>query len=375
MTACLSQDAAHLASEGTRWWIVRPEVSLSGTAGLETLLGDRYVTLQPGSGEPVQSFVGLSRPPLIDLQFEGGLSIIVQSNSGPRLSHGAGLYHRGVRIGGVREVGLATDASAIEYDVYVRPQYRHLVTRDAVFWNTGGLSVGVGLDGLTFRVDSISEIIGGGMAMAVPERGEPVHDQTRFELNPEPADEWLEWRPSFQETARSPSSAPPLASMAISWKPNGWLTRWTGSRSSRFVAVRAGQDLVVAKTLLPAVDPANVTVRVNDETVPSNFEPVDDPQFPFGDRWAIRSVDVPEEVSVFTETGMSLISAAQWIRDGEGYRMHESLDLTDGSLVLGQDGAVIAWLLDHTLRPVEGSDFVRISSRSDAISANTREAE
>ena len=39
--------AADLSVEGSSFWIVRPEVSLSRVAGLETILGPRYIGVRP----------------------------------------------------------------------------------------------------------------------------------------------------------------------------------------------------------------------------------------------------------------------------------------------------------------------------------------
>lgn len=41
---------------GTRFWLVKPKVSLAGISGLETLVSGNYITFSPGEGEVTRSF-------------------------------------------------------------------------------------------------------------------------------------------------------------------------------------------------------------------------------------------------------------------------------------------------------------------------------
>ena len=52
VTARLRSNAQNLARKGSVWWIVRPEVTLEGITGLDTIISPRYLTLSPGHGEP-----------------------------------------------------------------------------------------------------------------------------------------------------------------------------------------------------------------------------------------------------------------------------------------------------------------------------------
>lgn len=361
VTLNLTEEASQLAREGTRWWIVRPEVSLSGTAGLETLLGDKFVTLQQGDGAPVDLFVGLDRPPLVDLQYEGGLSIVVQANAGPSLKPGAGVFHRGVRIGGVRDVGLATDASAIEYDVYIRPQFRRLLTDDAVFWNTGGLEVGVGLDGLRFRLESIAEIVAGGMAMAVPKPGKPVDEGTRFVLHAEPESDWKQWRPALSTSVRAFAESPELTPVVTRWSPSGWTSLLAGTQSKTFLASPKGDDLLVPASLVEAQSEEDFVIQSQGRRY--EIRPADvrfTATQAYGPQASIRSLKVPEEIHVVSAGQSQSVSAAQWIREKDRYRLPSRFAFPDGSLAIGTDGAVLAYIDDNVLKPAEGAQFVRL---------------
>src|SRR5882757_6559407 len=45
--------------EGTRFWVVRPHLSLEGVSGLNALISGSYVEMDPGGGKPARHFVGL----------------------------------------------------------------------------------------------------------------------------------------------------------------------------------------------------------------------------------------------------------------------------------------------------------------------------
>ena len=66
VTASLQAQADRIAKSGSRFWVVRPQLGLEGIAGLETIIGPRYLAVSPGQGGPQRHFVGLSKPPVIE---------------------------------------------------------------------------------------------------------------------------------------------------------------------------------------------------------------------------------------------------------------------------------------------------------------------
>ena len=74
----LKKEAAQLAREGAKFWIVRPQVSLLGVHGLDTLVSGPYVQAAPGTGAAASSFIGLTDPPPPET-LEPGLDIVLRS--------------------------------------------------------------------------------------------------------------------------------------------------------------------------------------------------------------------------------------------------------------------------------------------------------
>lgn len=50
-TVELTKEAQRLAREGSRFWIERPRINLVRTSGLETVMGPKYIGVQPGPQE------------------------------------------------------------------------------------------------------------------------------------------------------------------------------------------------------------------------------------------------------------------------------------------------------------------------------------
>jgi hypothetical protein len=203
LTLRLDRDAEMLARAGTRFWIVRPQIGLGGLEGVETLIGARYVAAVPSAdaGAPRQrEFVGLAAPPAVESIAAGDLEVIVAAARRGALRPGTPVTYRQVRVGTVLSVGLASDGSAVEARLHVEKAYRALVRQRTRFWSTGGASATVGLRGLTIEMESLEQLLAGGVALATPaleDAGDPVHTGHRFRLEDAPEDDWLAWRPAI----------------------------------------------------------------------------------------------------------------------------------------------------------------------------------
>lgn len=195
----LTPSAAGLAREGSRFWVVRPQLSLEGAAGLETILGRRFLQVLPGEGPARVHFQGLEEPPVMGELPPGGLQITLEAARRGGLRPGAHVLYRQVLIGRVLSVQLSSDASAVEAVAYIEPAYQALVKPGSCFWNVSGLSLEAGLlKGLRLDFDSVQSLLSGGVAMATPEGiSEPVSSGHRFALHDRPEETWLEWRPSL----------------------------------------------------------------------------------------------------------------------------------------------------------------------------------
>ena len=196
----LSRDAAGVAVEGSRFWIVRPEVSLRGVSGLDSLLGPRCVSVSPGeAGSARQTrFDGLERIP-VDAPGPDSLRITLRAPRRGSLSPGSPVLYRDVPVGRIFEARLAPDARGVELVAGIEPRYAALVRDNSRFFNVSGISADWGIfGGLSLRTDSLESVVAGGVGFATPDKpGAPALEGHAFDLAEAPEESWLKWRPAI----------------------------------------------------------------------------------------------------------------------------------------------------------------------------------
>jgi paraquat-inducible protein B len=198
VTVDLTEEAASLAREGTRFWVERPDIRLGQVRGLDTLVGGRYVGVLPGSdtGARVYSFEGLSDPPASIEELADGLEIVLESAQRFGLQRGSPVSYRGVEVGHVISVGLTNDSSNVVARTYIRPEYRSLVRDNSRFWSNSGIGLRFGIQGFELDAETLATIAAGGVAVATPDSpGQRVGTGHHFELVKSARDEWLRWQP------------------------------------------------------------------------------------------------------------------------------------------------------------------------------------
>ena len=194
-TVTLTPEAKNLAREGTRFWIVRPQLSLTGVSGLETAVGSKYIAVSPGepNGTARKSFEGLSVSPP-DENGEGGIEIVLRSDARRGVTVGSPIAWRGVDVGQTLSIHLSPDARFVDIHARIQPEYSRLLQKTSQFWVTSGLGVDVGLSGLHLNADSLSSIVRGGISFTTPTVSDdksPVQSGQMFVLHEKPDPAWL----------------------------------------------------------------------------------------------------------------------------------------------------------------------------------------
>lgn len=197
----LSRDAAPVAVEGTRFWVVRPEVSLRGVSGLDALFGPRSIAAEPGPPDARRriAFDGLERAPRLTPPSDGSLVLSLRAQRRGSLAPGSTVTYRDVEVGQVLHVALADDAAAVDVSVAIEPPYAPLVRANSRFYSTSGIRADWGLfSGLDVRADSLESVVAGGVGFATPNRpGDRVASGHTFDLAATPEDDWLRWAPEI----------------------------------------------------------------------------------------------------------------------------------------------------------------------------------
>jgi len=163
LTARLNPEAATFLHRDTRFWVVRPHLSLRGVSGLSTLISGSYLEIDPGHGAPQHHFIGLDEAPAIKSD-ANGVRITLMSEKLGSLDIGSPVYYQGIEAGEVQGYELANDQHSLFIHVFVRAPYDELVHGNSHFWNISGIDLSMGADGFRLRSSSLRSIIFGGIA-------------------------------------------------------------------------------------------------------------------------------------------------------------------------------------------------------------------
>lgn len=363
--AALQPQAADLARAGTRVWIVRPQLGVTGVAGLETVVGPRYLTLSPGDGPPQRSFVGLDEPPIVEAIQPGDLEIILQMAQRGSVRPGTPVTYRQVPVGRVLSTGLSSDGGAVEARVHIEKAYTQLIRAETKFWNIGGLDAQVGLRGMSIGIESLETLFAGGIALATPPgAGPPVRTGHRFPLAARPQEEWLKWEPlvAIGSSLLPAGSALPTPMRAVlAWKEGKWLK---SDRARRGWILQTERGVLGPADLLVVADAAErdaATLELAGRQISLSAEPIWT-----DDRLAIRTERIggivwpaaqrraPQQVedcvAVADSTAAPLPLAAARLKPEEGaWTIDASVSVDDswhGACVLSRrDGRLIGMVL------------------------------
>ncbi|MFK3725541.1 MlaD family protein [Pseudomonas monteilii] len=164
----MNKEAEGHLTTGTRFWLVKPSVSLAGITGLETLVSGNYIAISPGEGEPTKRFTALAKaPPLSD--DEPGLHLTLKADRLGSLNRDSPVFYKQIQVGRVKSYKLSEDQDTVEVKVFIAPAYANLVRKHTRFWNASGISIDANLSGVKVRSESLASIVAGGIAFATPE--------------------------------------------------------------------------------------------------------------------------------------------------------------------------------------------------------------
>ena len=374
-------EAQGLARAGTRLWIVRPLLSLDAVTGLDTLLGSRYVSLDPGpeGAERRDRFTALAAPP-VDALSGGlpGLDLVLESPRRNGIQPGAALTFRGVPIGAVTAVQLSSDATSVEIHVTVRSGFARLVRERSLFWEMGGVEVDLTLTrGVELGLDSLRSALVGAIAVATPPNGgEAAPGGSRFKLHEDAEREWMEW------TTPLPIGDDLLPRNARAGESYGGVLKWKEGRILRTIEVREGwccasqAGLIGPRDLLTVPEgstPESAILEVagqrfglaelEGQGLVADLAPGLRRIAPaaFGDHWGLlaaraigasRELSGPEDVLVFGAPGSSPLAIdASRIREGPGGGMVVAggppvpEEWHGGQVLSRKDGALLGLML------------------------------
>ncbi|WP_075173806.1 MlaD family protein [Neptunomonas phycophila] len=176
-------ETADTLTDEAQFWLVKPQVSLSGVRGLETLLSGHYIGFQPGmSGKTTDTFIANDQPPP-PLKDSDGLYLTLTADNARSVYQGAKVYYRDIEVGEVLSHTLSPNGQRVLIETYIEPRYTGLIKENTRFWNASGIRIKADLPKIDIQVDSLASIIAGGIHFSPPdEDAKPATNGTRFSL-------------------------------------------------------------------------------------------------------------------------------------------------------------------------------------------------
>jgi paraquat-inducible protein B len=173
----------HLA-QGTRFWVVRPRLSLTSLSGLETLVSGAHIEMDPDSGAYAENFHGLELPPVVRAGVPGREFLLMTPKRGA-LGPGSPILFRGIEVGEVLGYDFGGADKDITVHAFLRSPYDALVRDGTRFWNASGIRLATGAQGFKLEIESLQAVLSGGIAFETPEAaqaGEPSREGALFTL-------------------------------------------------------------------------------------------------------------------------------------------------------------------------------------------------
>jgi paraquat-inducible protein B len=185
-TAQLDSGFASLAHSGSVFTLVRPNISLQGISGLDTIVTGPYIACKPDiAGTPATQFAGRT---ITDEEWNkstaerDGLRVVLTAPELPTIERGAPVYHRGLVVGTVLDKFLGANGQP-SLRVVIRAEYRDALRANSRFWRVPATSVSAGPGVIDVRVSGLLGLIQGGIAFdAFGEAGAPAQEAATFLL-------------------------------------------------------------------------------------------------------------------------------------------------------------------------------------------------
>ncbi|MFN3208280.1 MAG: intermembrane transport protein PqiB [Roseovarius sp.] len=180
----LDKNVASFIDVSATFWIVRPEVTVRGVTGLDTVLSGVYIegSWDSTPGAPQTSFTGLEDAPLFR-PGSGGLEIVMRTTPGGSMTDDSPITFRGIEVGRVGKASISPDGNYAVAEALIYEQHARLISTTSRFWETSGFSFSLGPSGAAIDFSSLATLVSGGLTFdTFVSGGEPVRNGTVFEV-------------------------------------------------------------------------------------------------------------------------------------------------------------------------------------------------
>lgn len=178
-----SKKSSPYLTENARFWIVKPEVGVSGISGLDTLISGTYINVYSTAGgkHRKSSFIGLTQP---YRESGRGEYFRLRSFSGDNVEVGTPVYYKNIKVGQVEYLYLGLDNKNIEIIVFMDKQYVPFVHDTSKFWVKSNVNFDFSKGNFDVNIASFKHLIQGGISFSSPgeAKGKNISEKHAFYL-------------------------------------------------------------------------------------------------------------------------------------------------------------------------------------------------
>lgn len=187
VTARMDKNVASLLHADNQFWIVSPNVSLSGISGLGTILSGPYINMAPGVAKQMSdSFIALNAPPVTPAGTPG-LHVTLNSKSEFAYKKGDPVVYKGIKVGEFEDIYFNFEERVVYYNTFIEAPYHTLITSNTKFWDISGVQLELGAGGASVSAGSIETLLTNGITFGIPEglpKGDVISDRSFFDIHP-----------------------------------------------------------------------------------------------------------------------------------------------------------------------------------------------
>ncbi len=156
-----------LRTQGSTFTLIRPELSLEGVSGLDTLITGVYIECVPGPGPALadhfEGRTSTDAQSTAALAETRGVRISLYSPSLPPIGQGAPIFHHGLVVGRVLDRRIDADGRPC-IDAVIRSDFASSLPLNARFWHIPPATVAIGPGMLKLNVASLETLVQGALA-------------------------------------------------------------------------------------------------------------------------------------------------------------------------------------------------------------------
>lgn len=171
ITAGILPEYQFLLKDQSQFWLVKPNVSITGLSDTDALFGGAYIAVNAGNGQSKNQFTLSNISPAKHISAEG-LQLTLTSERGNVVNPGSPISYRGILVGQVDNVSLNTTGDDVQINITIDKEYLQLINNYTRFYNASGITVSGGLGNFSIKTESTDAVLRGGISFYNPNNQE-----------------------------------------------------------------------------------------------------------------------------------------------------------------------------------------------------------